>query len=114
MVKRWGGLTLVVVGLLALALFRGRAVEIGLAIDFGPRAREVREATLVFSGEDDRVERALELRFPEGAPAPVERRVRLKRGSHSVGARVRYAAGEEKTLTRPLRVEQEGTYTLEF
>ena len=104
-----GILLVLVVGVVAGAgLFAShRPVDVELELDFGSAAPK--EVTLVFSRE--RVERELRLSYPDGAPSRNRRPLRLPKGDYTVGARL---APPERTLSRPLHVEEAGRYTLEL
>jgi hypothetical protein len=111
--RRWGALVLVVGLVLASRLFVHRAVEVELELAL-PDAATLREATLVFTAADEHVVRELRLSWPAGAPPSEPRTVRLAPGDYAVGARLAYAGGAERHLTRPLHVEERGTYPLDL
>jgi hypothetical protein len=114
MARRVGLLLLVVLAIVGARLLEHRAVDVDLRVDVGPAASSVREVTLIFTDEHERVERDVRLLFPDGAPPVVFRRVRLHPGSYVVGARLVSQAGAPKTLSRSLHVGGAGTYSLEL
>jgi hypothetical protein len=98
-----------VLGLVLTATFFSsrRPVDVELDLDYG--GGRPREVTLIF--ERKTVERELRLNYPDGAPARDHRKVRLPKGEYSIGARL---SPPERTLTRPLRIDEAGTYTVDL
>jgi hypothetical protein len=104
--RRLGAL-IVIIAVVAVAgrFAMVRPVSVELELDYGGAAP--READLVFT-RDDHVERELRLVYPEGAAGRDRRAIRLRPGHYTVGVRL----VPEKTLTRSLDIEREGTYTI--
>jgi hypothetical protein len=110
--KRIAFLALVVALVLGAKVLFQRPVDVDLQLDFGPTASALREVTLVFTDEHERVARDLHLLYPSGAQAVEARRLSLFPGSYRVGARLRSDGGGERRLTIPLRIEGAGRYSI--
>jgi hypothetical protein len=112
-VRRLGLLILVVALVVAARLWFHHPVNATLEIAFAD-APALRQADLKFTDEHERVVRDVRLAFPSGAAARERHSVRLVPGDYAVGARLVYAGRPERLLTRPLHVEAEGTYPVDF
>lgn len=75
-----------------------------LQLHFGTRGALVREVDFHFQRQES-VVRDLVLNFPgpAGAPADLERTVKLADGDYEVGIRLVYAGGDERHITRSIR-----------
>ncbi len=112
--RRWGALLVVVVVVVAARFAVRRPVAVELELSYGSSAASLREADLLVTGPDDRVEHEIKLMYPGGAPARDRRSLRLPEGRYSVGARLLFDGRPAATPTRPLEIDRAGTYTLDF
>jgi hypothetical protein len=110
--RRLAGL-LLVLAVIAGAAWFARRKPVNVELDVGLPA-SVREVDLVFTRNDEHVERELKLLYAGGAPTRDHRSLRLSAGRYNVGARLVFANPPELTTTRSLDVNDSGTYSLDF
>jgi hypothetical protein len=100
-------LMLVIAAVIGAMFLHRRPVDVDLQLQLGAKAGEVKALSLVITDDKDRVARDVALAFPDGAPTEVRRRVPLLPGRYTVAARL-----GDRQVTRPLDVQQAGTYPL--
>src|SRR5256885_2727485 len=104
--RRLAKLLLVLAVVAAAVLFKtGRSVSVELELQFADPPPP--HASLIFTNKNEHVEGELQLANP---PPRAHRTVRLRRGDYDVGVRLT----PERTLTRPLHVDEAGTSTLDL
>lgn len=86
-----------------LLLPRGPA-EVPLQLHLGARGAELRRVELKFE-RGETIARDLSLDFPAGAPADLERTVRLRPGDYTIAVRLVDGGGREARDSRAVKVE---------
>ena len=97
----------------ALFLVRPRPPsEVPVRVHLGARGAQVRQLELKFE-RGESIVRDVTLRFPDGAPAEVERTVRLAPGDYRIAIRVLDALGHEARDARAQRIDRDDPVELD-